>query len=675
MMRGRVRKGVAGVLGAVLPLIVAADVSAGSAIADALRRPVLRETEAGGPHRLALYYALSNDMARAARRSRENYAALGDRRTFGAWREQMRAACSGALGGYPGRTPLNARVTGEIRTGVCRVEKVVFESQPGLHVTALLFLPLPERHAPPYPGVLVPCGHSKEGKAAVKYQNGAALAAANGMAALVYDPLEQGERLQGSVANLGRGHNHIHVPATLLGWSTARFMVWDGMRALDYLASRPEVDKTRLGCMGNSGGGTLTTFLAALDERITAASPSCYITSMQALLERRGPPDGPNLGFGPPDAEQNLYGQMAFGLEHAGWLLMRAVRPTCVCAAQQDFNPIHVTRETVGQVCAVYAALGAAERITLEEYAGPHTWAPPLREAAVRWMVRWLSPGARFAMCPDTHLSVREAQVTETGAVLTLPGAKSVYDLMRARAAEAAAARVRLTESALAEAVRRKAGVRRLADIPALRVCERETGETEHGVRISRLVLWRDARYPLPAVFLRPSGPARGTPVLLAHGQGKGQAAAEAARLARAEGRAVLALDLSGVGETEGERYGVWSAGITWDEGPAMMAYLLGRSLVGIRTEDLLAAARYLGETCGNGPVALHASSWAVTPALHAAVAEPARFGAVRLTDAPPAWETVVAKGLRHRFSDVVFGALGKYTTGDLLREAERCGE
>ena len=61
--------------------------------------------------------------------------------------------------------------------------------------------------------------------------------------------------------------------------------------------------------MGNSGGGTLTTFLAALDERITAASPSCYITSMQALLERRGPPDGPNLGFGPPDAEQNLYGQ------------------------------------------------------------------------------------------------------------------------------------------------------------------------------------------------------------------------------------------------------------------------------------------------------------------------------------------------------------------------------
>ena len=81
------------------------------------------------------------------------------------------------------------------------------------------------------------------------------------------------------------------------------------MRSLDYLASRPEIDPTRLGCTGCSGGGTLTSYLMALDERIVAAAPSCYLTSLERLFAT----------IGPQDAEQNITGQVAFGMEHADY--------------------------------------------------------------------------------------------------------------------------------------------------------------------------------------------------------------------------------------------------------------------------------------------------------------------------------------------------------------------
>ena len=94
------------------------------------------------------------------------------------------------IGGLPKRTPLNAKVVGHLaRSTRFKVEKVIYESQPGHHVTALLYLPLSK---PPYPGVLVPCGHSHNGKASKGYQHISMLLAKNGMAALCYDPVGQG---------------------------------------------------------------------------------------------------------------------------------------------------------------------------------------------------------------------------------------------------------------------------------------------------------------------------------------------------------------------------------------------------------------------------------------------------------------------------------------------------
>jgi len=112
------------------------------------------------------------------------------------YQKRLRSKFLEAVGGLPERTPLNPQVTGVVLRDGYRVEKVIFESQPKHYVTAALFLPDGQKHKAPYPGVLVPCGHSRNAKAYESYQTMGALLALNGMAALVFDPIDQGERSQ-----------------------------------------------------------------------------------------------------------------------------------------------------------------------------------------------------------------------------------------------------------------------------------------------------------------------------------------------------------------------------------------------------------------------------------------------------------------------------------------------
>src|SRR5262249_9233839 len=145
------------------------------------------------------------------------------------------------------------------------------------------------------PGVLSPCGHSTNGKAADAYQVLHINLAKRGYVVLTYDPVGQGGRSQfwdagrrRSRFDLSCGEHTVRGnPLYLLGTNLARYRIWDGVRGLDYLASRPEVDPARLGCVGNSGGGTLTAYIAALDPRVTAAAIGCYITTLPRRMVNR----------------------------------------------------------------------------------------------------------------------------------------------------------------------------------------------------------------------------------------------------------------------------------------------------------------------------------------------------------------------------------------------------
>ncbi|MEO6808976.1 MAG: acetylxylan esterase, partial [Isosphaeraceae bacterium] len=346
--------------------------------------------------------------------------------------DDLRARFLKAIGSLPERTPLNPKVVGNDQRDGYQVERVIFESRPGHHVTAALYLPDAK---PPYPGVLVPCGHSANGKAAEPYQRICILLAKNGMAAFCYDPIGQGERLQivkddGKAALPGSTTEHTMtgVGALLVGRSTAHYRIWDGFRAMDYLASRPEIDPKRLGCTGNSGGGTMTAYLMALDDRIAVAAPSCYITSLERLFATIGPQDG----------EQNIPGQVAFGMEHADYITMRAPKPTLLSVGTRDFFDIDGAWTSFREAKLQYGRLRQGERVSLFESDEKHGFTLPRREAVMRWMRRWLldkddNPSeSDFPIAKDEEL-----QCTETGQVMTsFPNERSVFDFNAERAEE-----------------------------------------------------------------------------------------------------------------------------------------------------------------------------------------------------------------------------------------------
>src|SRR5437879_8817697 len=195
------------------------------------------------------------------------------------------------LGGLPDYNgPLHARITGRIQAEGYGIEKIIFESLPGFFVTANLYRPnQPGR----YPAILFQSGHTQEGKP--EPQRAAANLALKGFVVLATDPIGQGEReqsydrqLSGPLAGWSvPEHIQAGAQSILIGESAARFFIWDAKRGIDYLVSQSDVDATRLGAAGCSGGGALTTFIGALDQRLKAVVPSCYPNSYRVLF--RGP--------------------------------------------------------------------------------------------------------------------------------------------------------------------------------------------------------------------------------------------------------------------------------------------------------------------------------------------------------------------------------------------------
>jgi dienelactone hydrolase len=634
---------------------------------------VLPPTVDGNEPRDMMKRKLLTDIDAARARWMEAFEALRTDEQLADRQKAHRAFFLDALGGLPERTPLNPRDTGTIRRDGFSVEKVIFESQPRHFVTAALFLPDPARHAPKHPGVLIPCGHSQNGKGNEGYQKAAALLALNGIAALIVDPVDQGERAQylgpdGKPPFWGTtAHTMTGVGSILLGRNVARYEIWDCMRGIDYLQSRPEVEPARIGCMGNSGGGTQTSYVMALDDRVAAASPSCYICSLQGRLLRTE---------GPQDAEQNIFGQLAFGMDHADYLLMRAPKPTLLCAATKDFFPIADTRETFRLVKTACERAGKPECVALAETENTHGWHPPLREAAARWMIRWLrGADAPFAPEPADLKALTDAEIrcTPDGEVMRLEGARSVYDLNIDFEISLKDKRKALwagDRAAALAAVRRLAGIRPLAGIPKPDV-ERAGEVTRSGVWIEKLVFRPEAGVLLPALrFFAEDRSAEVTrPVLYVHERGKSADAAPGGpieALARS-GHAVLAVDLRGMGETQQGVQKYFSPHFGPDGQDVYLAYLLGRSYVGMRTEDILACARWLAGESERPAVRLIAVGHVGVPALHAAALEPGLFESVKIARTPTSWSDAIhARVTRNQLVNAVHGALTAYDLPDL---------
>ena len=207
-------------------------------------------------------------------RNETAYTNLRSRSEAEAYVESVRSRIRECFGEFPEKTPLKARVVKTIERDKYRIENVIFESRPGFMVTGNLYVPT--GHNQPLPAVLGVCGHSTNGKAAEAYQSFSQSLARQGFVVFIIDPVGQGERLQYLSDSPKRRYpigvgEHIQMgnQQTLVGEFLGSWFAWDGIRGLDYLLSRPEVDPKAIGVTGNSGGGTQTTWLCGLESRWT----------------------------------------------------------------------------------------------------------------------------------------------------------------------------------------------------------------------------------------------------------------------------------------------------------------------------------------------------------------------------------------------------------------------
>ncbi len=617
-----------------------------------------------------LYAQLQQEAYSALERRAENYEQLKTADQIQAYQEKLRAFFVKQLGGFPARSPLNPRTVGTIQADGYRIERVIFDSQPHHHITANFYLP----DGPgPVPGVAVSSGHSRTGKTADYNQRFGIMLAKQGMAALCFDPIGQGERSQilnekGQPQFLGTTTEHflIGVGSILVGRNTARYRVWDAMRAIDYLASRQEVDPQRIGFTGCSGGGTVTSFVMALDDRVTCAAPACYLTTFRSLLET----------IGPQDAEQNIFGQIAFGLDHPDYVLLRAPRPTLISSTTDDFFSIEGAWENYRQAKRIYARLGYPERVDLVEVEGKHGVHPQNLATIAHWMQRWLL--GRDEPVATVELTARppsELLCTDSGQVLTLPDERSVFDLNADRAAELAESRrsqqTSTPHDALVTQIRQRLGVRPNAERkpPAFEDLGRVKREKFH---IDKLILRTDSGIPLPALTFHPPAPVDDAYLYL-HSDGKlGDTEPDGpVEQLVDDGYAVVTVDLRGQGETAiGSRDRLLTDWKTY-----YLSYLLGKPLIGGRVEDALAAADFVAyyqkQRTDPRKVHLVGVGHAGIVALHAAALQPELFASVTLRDTPRDWAGIVQQTTpAGQLDSTVHGALEVYDLPDLVRLA-----
>ncbi|MFO0821090.1 MAG: acetylxylan esterase [Pirellulales bacterium] len=626
----------------------------------------IKSPEGGLAANKIFYAGLQREVADAVAKRSQAYEQLKTVEQVDAHRVKLREFFVQQLGGFPERSPLNAQTVGKIEADGYRIEKVVFDSQPGHRITANLYLP---QGPGPFPGVLVSSGHSRTAKTAGYNQKFGIIMAQNGIAALCYDPIGQGERSQildasGKPQYSGTTTEHflVGIGSILVGTGTARYRIWDGIRAVDYLASRPEIDPKRIGFTGCSGGGTLTSYVMALDERVACAAPACYITTFGRLIET----------IGPQDAEQNIFGQIAFGLDHPDYVILRAPRPTLISATTSDFFDIQGTWDAYRQSKRIYARYGFPERVDLVEGEGGHGVPPSNLMAIARWMRRWLL--GRDEAIPDRPQEIRpEADLlcTPAGQVLKLDGEKSVFDLNVERERGFATQRREFWDKTPAaearEKVRQVAGIRSLKQLPATK-WDKAGKVQRDGYHIDKVILRSDSAVPLPALTFHPPEPSEEAYLYL-HDGGKladDRPEGPIVKLVK-QGYVVVAVDLRGWGETAPGKpdalLGDWKS--------YYVAYLLGKSLVGLRAEDTLAAGEWVSHYQTKKPRKVHlvAVGHAVVPALHAAALEPELFESVTLRDGLESWTSVVAsRAPNGQLPNTVHNALRWYDLPDLQR-------
>jgi cephalosporin-C deacetylase-like acetyl esterase len=393
-------------------------------------------------------------------------------------------------------------------------------------------------------------------------------------------------RTHASIAGHPTGeHSEASVQTMLTGDHIARYFVWDALRGIDYLTGRRDIDSQRIGAFGCSGGGTVTAYLAALDDRVKAAEVACYITSYDELLPQ----------IGPQEAEQTIPGFIEQGLGFADWVEMAAPRPYAIISTTEDMFPFAGARESEGEARRIYTLYGAEARLAWITGPGRHGNLRPVYAQIMGFFLRWLSDSTET---PEVEAlpapPAQELLCTRTGQVSTSLGGATVFTLNRERAGLPRVRQPLTTRpeflrfrERLIEQVRRVAGISDDGGVTAavVRVVSTEKKET---YRVETVAFPGATGIELTGRLAIPDGPRRKPGVLLLQPDASGES--DMAALA-GSGDVVLALQLLPGTKDEGEQKSALL-------GPfyltTLRALLVGKTLVGLRAADVMRAADWL---------------------------------------------------------------------------------
>lgn len=610
------------------------------------RRPADAKTPAASlnrfPRMVQEYFV--EKVRRAEQEGLARKAALKTRADAERYLRETREKIQRCFGPLLEKTPLNARVTGVLDRDAYRIEKVIFESRPGFLVTANLYLPKGRKL--PLPGVVGACGHNLEGKAASDYQGFGQALARLGYVALVYDPLGQGERMQypgpdlksrvgaAVLEHLMAGNQQILVGEWLGTWRA-----WDGIRALDYLLGRPEVDPRHVGVTGTSGGGTATTWLCAIEPRWTMAAPSCFVTTFRRNMENELPAD---IEQYPPHA-------LALGLDMDDFLAPMAPKPVVILANLKDYFDLRGARESYERLRRLYRLLGAEQNISLSIAPTYHGFSKPNREGMYRWFNR-ATGGDPEAQEPElTQEKIETLWCTPRGQVSELQS-RPVFFFTREKSRALARARKPLEGEALARALRGALRLPPAGSPPDFRILRRVTGrrypkpdfatyavETEPG---AQAIVYLLADEP---VYAPPIPGARRAVLYVSHQSSDAELRDEPLirELLQAEPASPLyTCDVRGVGESRPNTCGADAylpySGDYFYAGHGLM---IDYPYIGQKTHDVLRVLDWL-QACGHSEIHLAGKGWGTLPATFAAVLSPL-VAQVTLKDAPASYSEI----------------------------------
>lgn len=520
------------------------------------------------------------------------------------------------------------------------------------------------------PAIIYCSGHTNEGYRNPVYQHAILNLVNKGFVVFAFDPIGQGERYQYYDPATGKPiigerdeeHSYAGAQPFIIGSSLARYMIWDGIRAIDYLTARPEVDAQRIGITGRSGGGTQSAYIAAFDERIKAVAPANYITNFKRLIE----------SVGPQCAEQDFFHGISTGLDIPDLLIVRAPRPALIVATTRDqIFSIQGAIEAKNEVAHIYDAYHMPQQLTMATDDALHASTKKGREAIYAFFRKYLNNPGNAEDMEVPLLSPAELQVTPTGQVSTSLGGETVYSLNK-KETEKFLKKLDVSRKANAgndrqilEAARRLSGFRQ----PVKESNPVFNGRFQRdGYVVEKYFIKGEGNYPVPYLVMRP-GVTNHKAVIYLNPKGKSADASEGGTMEwfAKKGFTVLAPELLGFGEMgpgvfkgdsyiQGVSYNVW-----------FLSMLIGRSIAGVQAGDVVRLVNVLKKE-GDIEEIYGLAKSGMSPVMTHAAAFDSSFKRIALIEPYTSYRSIAMTRFYnpHDVHSIVPGALTTYDLPDL---------